>query len=335
MKRAPRDRELLEALGGSVDGREVIEVKRGPYRYSTSAPLEEVRMATTGGGEAVFILKDLDRQRLVGDARMSKPQRLYEPRREIETYRCVIGPAGIGPRCYASVSREQPPHHWLLIEKVPGVELWQVGDLALWEAVAEWVGRMHARFRGQATELRRANPHLLEHTDEWYGSWRDRALIALRKSGDPRAADLAQALAGYDGVASALAALPQTLIHGELYPANIIVVRDSQPPAVYPVDWEMAATGPGAIDLAALLSGWNAASAGRLAAAYVRGTTDASARKAEGLSNIDLDIDRARLHLALQWLGWAEGWTAPPEHARDWLGEALTLARRLHLPGGN
>jgi len=36
-------------------------------------------------------------------------------------------------------------------------------------------------------------------------------------------------------------------------------------------------------------------------------------------------------HLALQWLGWSADWTPPPEHARDWLVEALAAAERLGL----
>ena len=44
-------------------------------------------------------------------------------------------------------------------------------------------------------------------------------------------------------------------------------------------------------------------------------------RLAETLS---ADLARCRLHLALQWLGWSPDWRPPPEHAHDWLGEALS-----------
>jgi hypothetical protein len=30
-------------------------------------------------------------------------------------------------------------------------------------------------------------------------------------------------------------------------------------------------------------------------------------------------------------LGWASRWSPPPEHAQDWLGEALGLAEKLGL----
>ena len=42
-------------------------------------------------------------------------------------------------------------------------------------------------------------------------------------------------------------------------------------------------------------------------------------------------LDYCRLHLAVQWLGWSPSWTPPPEHAQDWLNEALDLAEKLEL----
>ena len=42
-------------------------------------------------------------------------------------------------------------------------------------------------------------------------------------------------------------------------------------------------------------------------------------------------LDYCRLHLAMQWLGWAAEWSPPPEHSHDWLAEAFTLADRLGL----
>jgi hypothetical protein len=42
-------------------------------------------------------------------------------------------------------------------------------------------------------------------------------------------------------------------------------------------------------------------------------------------------LDAAQLHLSLQWLGWSPDWTPPPEHARDWLADALATAERLGL----
>jgi N utilization substance protein B len=43
------------------------------------------------------------------------------------------------------------------------------------------------------------------------------------------------------------------------------------------------------------------------------------------------DLDCCRLHQAVQFLGWSRNWSAPPEHAQDWLDEALAVATRLRL----
>jgi thiamine kinase-like enzyme len=93
---------------------------------------------------------------------------------------------------------------------------------------------------------------------------------------------------------------------------------------VAPVDWELAAAGPGLTDLAALVGGWPEADREALASAYadVPGIPSFSAR----------DLDYARLQLAIQWLGWAPAsWTPPEGQRHDWLAEALELAERLEL----
>ncbi len=201
----------------------------------------------------------------------------------------------------------------LVVEKVPGVELWQVGDLVVWEGVARWLAGFHARFAGRADEARTANPYLLRHDADWFRRWGQRAAGALAAADDPRAARLLHSLRRYDEVVDPLAALPVTVVHGEFYPSNVLVDGGR----VCPVDWEMSATGPGAVDLAALVGGWDAAARHRLVAAY--GAVD------------EADLDRARLHLALQWLGWSPAWQAPAQHAHDWIGEAVEMTERLGI----
>jgi hypothetical protein len=302
-------------------GVRAAQITRRPYRYATSAPLEHVSVRTADGGSMELILKDLARERLLPDARDAKPEHVHDPRRELATYRDVLGPARIGPRCFAG-------DRLLLIEKVPGVELWQVGELDVWERVAEWAASLHGRFAGSAQALRRANPHLLEHTETWLLGWRDRAREALAGSADERADALLAVLDGYAAVAGQLAALPRTFVHGELYPSNVLVVRDREPPEVFAIDWEMAAIGPGLVDLAALVGGWPAEERCRLAEAYRRGL-EAAGWDPPPTATLTADLARCRLQLAVQWLGWAPGWRPPPEHAHDWAGEALEIAREL------
>jgi Ser/Thr protein kinase RdoA (MazF antagonist) len=326
---AVSDQELIVRLA-EHQGRDILELVRRPYRYATSAPLEEVRVSMDDGAELKLILKDLSRDRLLRDARTTKPVFLHQPEREVETYRRILAPAGIGARCFAAVAEPDPPRHWLLLEKVPGVELWQVGELSVWEEVARWLGGFHARFAGRIDELRGVNPYLLEHSVSWYRSWCERAKAALARSTDPRASILQGALDRYGEAIAPLAALPRTCVHGELYPSNVLVVRDDRHPRVCPIDWEMAAIGPGLIDLAALVGGWDPPERGRLVAAYLSGLPEGDAARPAS-ETLNADLARCQLHLALQWLGWSPDWRPPPEHAHDWIGEASRLAQELGL----
>jgi len=135
----------------------------------------------------------------------------------------------------------------------------------------------------------------------------------------------------YDRVVERLEKLPVTFIHGEFYASNVLVHETEGKPRVCPVDWEMAAVGPGLVDLAALTAGgWNAEEKKALALAY-----HAALVPRDGWPPAPEEflraLDHCRLHLAVQWLGWASGWSPPPEHTQDWLGEALSLAGKLRL----
>ena len=323
------DRELIELLrdqGGLTD---VHELSRRPYSYATSASIEEIRVRQRDGTETALLLKDLSRDRLLGRARTTKPAFLHQPLREIETYRGILAPAGIGPRCFGIVANSDGQRHWLVIERVPGVELWQVGELSVWEVVAGWLGGFHAAFAGRVDEARAANPYLLELSEGWFRAWAERARAALADSPDPRARVVGSALERYDEVVASLAALPRTFIHGELYPSNVLVVREEQPLRVCPVDWEMAGIGPGLVDLAALVGGWAPEERTRLVTAYVDAGLGAGGAPPRG--KLETDLARCRLHLALQWLGWSTDWQPPREHAHDWIGEAFEITRELGL----
>jgi hypothetical protein len=79
------------------------------------------------------------------------------------------------------------------------------------------------------------------------------------------------------------------------------------------------------LDVAALTAGrWSATARAAMARAYFDSTNCAPT----SWSTWCADLDAARLHLCIQWLAWAPGWTPPPEHRHDWLGEAVALAQR-------
>jgi hypothetical protein len=286
----------------------VAIIERDPYEYATSHRLERVHVTLSDGRVLDLILKDLAWDRLLPAAKCSKPRFLHEPRREIETYRRVLPLLEAGPK-YWGGGRD-----WLLVDKVPGSELWQVGEPSVWHATAAWLAGFHRR--ASALDACALNPHLLRYTAELFGTWPQRAVAAVD---DRRLRHIATR---YDEVIDRLVQAPSIFIHGELYPSNILITDKPMP-----VDWEMAAVGPPFLDLVALASGWPRKNRDALVLAYTSAAGDAPWVRGD----VGALVDCCRLHIALQWLGWSTEWTPPPEHRHDWLDEAVDAATRLGL----
>ncbi len=330
---APADDDVRRALEEGLRCRgqpaKVTRIDRAPYPYATSFPLEQVTARTEDGRVLHLILKDLTWERLLGDALHTKPRFLYEPRRSIETYRRTLAGSELGAVCYAAHADDDHGRYWLLIEKAPGIELWQIGAFGTWEAVSRWLARFHLRFAAPPDGLTEANPYLLRYGAELFRTWPPRAVAAA--AGTPRRALLEHVASRYGDVVETLCAVSPIFVHGEFYPSNVLVdERGGQGQVtVWPVDWEMAGVGPAYLDLAALTAGWDRDEQARLVAAYLDELGPARWRRdGEELARV---LECCRLHLALQWLGWSDGWTPPPEHARDWAAEVRDAAERLAL----
>ena len=218
--------ETVEAeLAAALDGLQVTSLRRRPSAYRSSAPITELEVTLANGATLTLLAKDLSRQALHRRAREVKPEFLHDPLREIDTYRLVLEAEGLGtPAYYGSVVDPTRDRYWLVIEKVRGIELYQVGELEVWCGVLRWLARLHERFAG--CEL---PAHLLRYDRELLLGWRDRAEAF---------ADVE--VPGYEEVVEDLLSRPATLLHGELYPSNVLV-DDGR---VCPVDWELAGAGP-------------------------------------------------------------------------------------------
>jgi aminoglycoside phosphotransferase len=281
------------ALSGILK-RSVSSVKRSPYPYGTSHRLELVDVLLEDGSELQLLLKYLNHSDSGTSSSTIKPPFLLDPQREIQAYR-LLASADLGvPVCHAASD------DWLLIEKVPGVELWQLGELDAWAQAARWIARLHGHFR-RTPPL--SSQHLIRYDADYMRLWPERAL-----SREPQVAKM---LSRHERAVELLIAQPITFVHGEFYASNVLVAGSR----VAPVDWEMAGLGPGVLDIAALATGWEKTKHDVLVNAYGAVPPDA--------------LNAARLHLALQWLGWSADWTPPAEHSRDWLAEAFDAAERL------
>jgi len=329
---APALEEVLSRRFGTP--RRIVRLERHPSSYRSSFNLEELDLWLDDGMTLQMVLKDLSRQSLSEDARRIKPTFLYDPLREIEIYRTILASDPMGSAiCYVTFVDPSLDRYWLVLEKVPGLELYQVGDLALWQQAAVWLARFHTRFAQNSWKDDASAAHLLIYDRDYYWLWMRRAkdfMAGARSPGIQRTYGTIDWLSQRFGkVIDRLMTLPRTLIHGEFYASNVLVHKQENNVRVCPIDWEMAALGPGLIDLAALISGnWTDRERIELALTYRR-TIQANEGNVATEEEFLASLDCCRLHLAVRWMGWAQDWSPPPEHAHDWLREALCLADRL------
>lgn len=315
--------DLVRVLVAALDDR-IDVLDRRPFPYRSTFPLEELEIRTGGGVRKSLVFKDLSRGGQADPAWRVKASFLHDPLREIEVYRDVLAPSELtSPVCVAIEIDPDQGRYWLFLERVDGEILWQIGDPEAWRSSARWLAGLHASFAGHTDALPQ---RLLVHDREYHQRWIDRA---RRFAGWPAAVNGTHR--SFDWLAGRcqealdwLVDQPVTFLHGEYYPSNIVIERDGDALLVCPVDWEMAAVGPGLLDLAALCSGtWGELERAALASAY-REALPAEVRPPTGA--LRAGLDRCRLLLAVQWLGWSDDWTPPAEHAHDWLATALELA---------
>ena len=331
------DGRLLAVLNDRVDdpqlhGR-IVSLRRSPAPYYSSHRLEEVTVATDDGRSLVLMLKDIGPDALRGYARRAKPSFLRSPNREVWAYDILEGCDVAALRCLGHCSDPEAGHDFLILEKAPGVPLWQVGDFRAWEEAARWIAVAHERL-ARVAEFDNPDP-LLVYNRGYFEIWPQRVKeFVLGRGGadDARARALARVVTNYGAVVEKLMRLPATVIHGEYHASNILVDATPAGPRIYPVDWEMAGVGPGLLDLADLTAGnWTEAQRSALVDAYRAALPPGwAAPDAE----FEESLDACRLHKAMQWLGWSAGWSPPREHKQDWLAEALRLADKLKLVSG-
>jgi Ser/Thr protein kinase RdoA (MazF antagonist) len=307
----------------------IARLEHRPSAFRTSFAIEEIDVILDDGTSLAILLKELSWQALLEDVRRVKPAFLHNPLREIEVYRGLLVPHPLGSAtCYGTVIDAEADRYWLFLERVPGRELYQVGEFSTWQRVARWLAVFHRRFAPEARRL--GASHLLRYDGAYYRHWLERARAFVQARSQDRSA-FGRLAERYDRVIDRLLAVPTTFLHGDFHASNVLVLETAVGLRVCPVDWEMAAVGPGLMDLAALTAGgWSEAERTDLAFAY---HAEWAAQGDEGREFADFlsDLDHCRLHQAVQWLGWAPEWSPPPEHRQDWLGEALRLADRIGL----
>jgi Ser/Thr protein kinase RdoA (MazF antagonist) len=261
----------------------------------------------------------------------ARPAHVYDGLREALVYRTFLHEREPAAPFFYGVVRVQgeSPGSWLLLDRIRGRELYQFEAIERWEDVGRWLAGFHSRGRSivrYRVACRAAN--LLEHTPSLLYSWLDRAASFAETAGDTeRKRALERLRHPLRRAVERTIQLPGTLIHGDFYPSNILLVEGEEKPTIHPVDWELAGHGPGLLDLAALISGdWDEPAPRRIANAYRSGLP-----ADERLDPVTFAraLQACRLIVAVQWLGWSPDWEPPPEHRTDWLTAAADAAAHL------
>jgi aminoglycoside phosphotransferase (APT) family kinase protein len=295
-------------------------ISRRESAYRTSFPIEELEVEISGHGRREIVCKRLDREGLDATARLAKPLFLHAAEREIEVYERLLPHGPAGPPRFLGAEFDAG-RTLLFIERIDGRPLVEVGERALWEEAAGWLGRFHAAFAGLAGGPP-SGPPLIEHDADFHRFWLVRAR-SFAASGPGPGPALAWLDARHEQVVEALSRMDRTLLHGEFYASNVLVAGGDGSTRVAPVDWELAGPGPGALDLAALVCGWPHADREAMRRAYGAG---------RGREIPARELDLARLQVAIQWLGWAPPeWKPPADRQRDWAAEAVEIAEELEL----
>lgn len=315
----------------------IRQLRRRSSAYSSSYCLENLALELDNRPRLKLVFKNLSPGSLLQTASKVRPGFVYHPEREIEIYRHILDPVKLGtPIWYGAVESPELQRYWLFLERVEGPLLWQRGRLQSWEQAARWLAMLHTEYslapRGRNDAWVK---HLVRYDERILGTWVARAEEFLRRGyadNSPAAWRQFERLAKrYDQVIARLLNLPMSLIHGEFFPSNVILRPGKDGWQICPIDWEMAAIGPGLIDLAALTAGnWTREQKRKLVAAYheawqlKQGWSTSVAELLEA-------VDYCQLHLSVQLLGWASDWSPPKRHTQNWLGEALRLSGALGL----
>jgi Ser/Thr protein kinase RdoA (MazF antagonist) len=341
----PADHALRSALERALEGffgrpRPITRMTRTPSACRSSFALENVDLEFSTGDHLQVVFKNLSPGALSSAGRTAKPPFLLDPSREIRVYRTILGPYGIGaPTCYGAVLDRVDHRYWLFLERAPGMELYQFGEIEVWRRVARWLAVTHATLARDASELADGGS-LLRYDAGYYETWARRAAAALATSGSDLDATKASRLLAWTRerhprLVTRLLELPHTVIHGEFYAANILVQPDGPAAPVRALDWETTAIGPALVDLAALTSGkWAEPERTAIAHAYWEQATGSAATPFVAWPSFERFADwveLCRLHLAVQWLGWSRSWTPPAHQLHDWMSEALLLIERVRL----
>jgi len=306
----PTDAELVVALRSSLGGSHGDDLKlvgRRPNPYQATVPTEIASIRTRGHTQQLFCKYGRDFSQpaaAVADKLGCGLSALHGGvAYEADVYRRCLVPFGAVPqRSWPGYRDPSGGETWLFLEYVPAHESWD--QSAVLVPAARWIGELHAAYESGArhdalVQLDRPGPRYYLF---WGGElMRNRHSIPLDTEW------LETAAARLDEAAGVLSAAGRTLVHGDFYADNALLVAGT----LYPVDWSWAAIGAGEMDLAMLVEGWPDAAMEACVQAYAGGRWPAGPA-----ADFERTFAAAQLALAFRLACVPRAWTGTPKQVR-------------------
>jgi hypothetical protein len=314
-----------EAKGGSAI--RAITTQLSPY--SSSFRIDEIVAEFDSDATVRFLLKDLSWHTMLDGGQRVRNAHGHDPAREIATYRRLLPSAPAGPpRCLAAVSDHETAIHWLFLEWVDGLQLRHIGERSVWESVATWVGRYHTALSRRAGIATAVAVRLPRWNADHYRWTLARVHEHVSKRGNRlQRQSMAVVDRHHDWMTHQLLNSLDTVMHGQMYPANVVVDVATPRPRICVLDWETAAVGPGVVDVAALIEGrWSEEDRLALIEAYLLGRDGIVTTSS--LVSVQQEIRCARVHLALE-AALLPASVIPSDMTADWLAIAAELSEGL------
>ena len=288
---------LSQILGivGSTGGRvEVLD--RSPEPNTSTFPVEVVTCRVGHSAPMTLLCKYSRPQRCQLPAWHRAHGHRHGVAYEAQVYRHVLEPLRMTTPRLCGAYEGPEGRSWLALEYLDGCMPIKSVPEAL-ESAAAWIGRFHARNEPRVSEP--ALQFVNIYTADYYRGWARRTLAYARKHRrDCRTVE--EVCEAFEQGIDALLAPPLTIIHGEFYPANVLLRSGD----VHPVDWESAAVAGGEVDLASLTEFWPPEAADRCERAYVNARWPGQRADSAFLRRLSV----ARSYMLLRWTGVSEAW---------------------------
>jgi serine/threonine protein kinase len=253
-------------------------------------------------------------------------------RREVVIYRELLsGGRFCSPQLYASLYDEQQERYWLFLEDVGEWTLDEAGNDE-WLAAITWLADLHSAYWGRQDYLATL-PYLTKHDRGYYLEIANAARRNLQLgNAQDRLARFDKLMGRFSEIVEHMAddSTGKTLVHGDIFPKNILVQPESR---VRVVDWESAGVGLAAWDLVRLLDGWDKEEERRDLINLYLGEVGRHTGMIVDRSRFDAQLLRCEMLNALWHLGWSVEDCEDPPFVNGLLDEIESLWTRLDAQG--